>query len=112
MFYKKNEITKAVVTGITDYGVFVLLDNKHSGLIHISQIDNKFINNINDYVEIDEEIYCQVLEEDNKRINLSIKDIDYRNSGKKRRIDSQEFKILKDNLNKWVEDKLKEIENN
>ena len=110
MLYTKNQIVKAVVTGIVDYGIFVKLEDNNCGLIHISQIDDKFISNINDYAELNEEIFCEVISQTQNHINLSVKDIDYRNSGKKLRSEKEEFKSLKDNLDRWIEDKLYEIE--
>lgn len=77
--YNVDTVVLGTVTGIKDYGVFVKLDNFHSGLIHISEIDNHFINNINDYVEMGEVIRVKIVEKcDNNLFKLSIKDVDYR----------------------------------
>ena len=47
--YKVGSVVLGYVTGIKEYGIFVQLDSNTSGLIHISEISNKFINNIYDY---------------------------------------------------------------
>ena len=44
--YKKGDIVKCCVTGLTDYGVFVKVDEEYGGLIHISEISNKYVSNI------------------------------------------------------------------
>ncbi len=113
--YEKGKIVTGCVTGITDYGIFVNLDEYYSGLIHISEISNKFVRDINDYVNIGETIKVKIVEKDDKNfhLKLSIKDINYRNS-KKPRIKIEEtksgFSGLKKHLDGWIEDKLNETD--
>ena len=38
--YKIGDIVSCVVSGIEPYGIFVVVDKKYSGLIHISEISN------------------------------------------------------------------------
>ena len=79
-----NDIVEVTVTGIQKYGAFVLINNKYDGLIHISEISNGYVRNINDYIKIKDRIYAQVVDIDfeNSKFKLSIKNIDYRNDGK------------------------------
>ena len=53
--YKINQIVKAVVTGWTKYGVFVNLKDGYTGMIHISELDTAFVNDIGKYVTNKEE---------------------------------------------------------
>ena len=111
---KINDIIKVVVTGIQKYGAFVLINDKYDGLIHISEISSGYVKNINDYIKIKDEIYAQVvgIDEENNKYKLSIKNIDYRNDG---RFLSDEdnfengFEPLKEHLDLWINDKIKEI---
>ena len=108
--YNKNEIIEGHVTGIEDYGIFIGLDEYYSGLIHISEISNDYVRNINSYVNIGETIKVRVLESDDAtcHVKLSIKGIDYRinNSTKRKIIETGSgFNILKDNLNQWIEER-------
>ena len=77
--YKVGKIVKGNITGIEKYGIFVGLDNFYSGLIHISEVSNDFVRNINDFGEVGETIYVKILEVDEttNHLKLSIKDIDY-----------------------------------
>ena len=59
--YKKGDIVKGVVSGIESYGVFVKIDEDYSGLIHISEISNRFVRNISDYVKQNEIINVKIL---------------------------------------------------
>jgi len=111
---KLNDIIEVVVTGIQKYGVFVLINDKYDGLIHISEISSGYVKNINDYVKIKDRIYAQVvdIDRDNNKFKLSIKNIDYRNGG--RIISDGEnysngFEPLKEHLDLWINEKIKEI---
>ena len=111
---KINDIIEATVTGIQKYGAFVLIDDKYDGLIHISEISSGYVKNINDYIKIKDKIYAQVVDIDreNNKFKLSIKNIDYRNDGKIINTDenySNGFEPLKERLDLWINEKIKEI---
>lgn len=113
---KVNDIIEVVVTGIQKYGAFVLINNKYDGLIHISEISSGYVKNINDYIKIKDKIYAQVvdIDEENNKFKLSIKNIDYRNSGKVINEDNEftnGFEPLKEHLDLWINEKIKEIMN-
>ena len=111
---KINDIIEVTVTGIQKYGAFVLINDKYDGLIHISEISSGYVKNINDYIKIKDKIYAQVvdIDEENNKYKLSIKNIDYRNDGKILNTDdnfSNGFESLKDRLDLWINEKIKEI---
>lgn len=102
-----------VVSGITEYGVFVNFDEYYSGLIHISEISDKFVNDINDYVKIGDKIKVEILSVDNENnhLKLSIKNINYKNINNKKYDKIVEtasgFKTLKVKLPFWIDQYLK-----
>ena len=106
-----GKIIKGRVTGVEKYGIFVHLDNDYNGLIHISEVSEQYVRDINSFVSIDEIIYCQILEIDevNKKIKLSIKDINYKSTPSNRGVEETRlgFLPLKEHLNDWLEEKLK-----
>ena len=53
MDFNLGDIIEVTVTGIENYGIFVSVNDEYTGLIHISEIDNNFVKDIND---IDEDI--------------------------------------------------------
>ena len=111
--YKKGDIIKCQVSGIQEYGIFVNINKYYDGLIHISEVSYDFVKNINDYVNIGDTIYAEVINIDNntQQINLSIKNIDYKNSGKKRtNIIDDGFKPLMEALPIWEEEYIKNKE--
>ena len=69
-----GEIREGKVTGITKFGAFVSLEGGKSGLVHISEVANTFVNDVHDHVQIGQTVKVKILSitEDGK-INLSIK---------------------------------------
>ncbi|MFT6167444.1 MAG: hypothetical protein ACJASF_002143 [Vicingaceae bacterium] len=67
----------ALVTNITNFGAFVDLGVKQDGLVHISNLANKFVNDPNEVVSLGQAIRVKVIEVDaqRKRIQLSLKDV-------------------------------------
>ena len=62
------------VVRITDFGAFVNILPGKDGLVHISQIADERVENINDYLKLGDVVKVRVLEIDNSgRIRLSIK---------------------------------------
>ncbi len=108
--YKVGSVVQGSVTGIESYGIFIGLDDYYSGLIHISEISNNFVKDINEIVEIGEVISVKVLDidEDAYHLKLSIKDIKYKQKKfKEKKIVEigSGFGILSSNLDKWIEEK-------
>ncbi|MBK8491077.1 MAG: RNA-binding transcriptional accessory protein [Saprospirales bacterium] len=65
-----------IVTNITNFGAFVDIGVKQDGLVHISQLANKFVKNPADVVSLQQEVLVKVVDLDvaRKRINLSMKE--------------------------------------
>ncbi|MCD8353380.1 MAG: S1 RNA-binding domain-containing protein [Clostridiales bacterium] len=62
------------VTGITKFGAFVALPGGRSGLVHISEVAYSFVNDVNEFLTVGQEVKVKVIGmEGNNRINLSIK---------------------------------------
>jgi uncharacterized protein len=65
-----------IITNITAFGAFVDIGVHQDGLVHISQLANRFVKNPNDVVKVHQKVMVTVLEVDmpRKRISLSMKD--------------------------------------
>lgn len=114
---KAKDIIKVRITGIQKYGAFATVEDKYNGLIHISEISYGYVKDIHDFVSIGDDIYAEVItvDEDYKRIKLSIKDIDYKKSGVKlkRMAETKSgFAPLGEHLEIWINEKIKEITDN
>ena len=112
--YKQDDIVEGLVTGITEYGIFVSLDEYYSGLIHISEISDDFVRDINHFVKVGETIKVRIIEVDDSEchVKLSIKNINYRINKRKRSLIEETgsgFKILEDNLDNWINDAILKV---
>ena len=69
-----GEILEGRVTGITKFGAFVALPGGKSGLVHISEVANAFVSDVNEYVQVGQTVKVKVLSiSPEGKINLSIK---------------------------------------
>ena len=68
-----GSILEGKVTAIMKFGAFVALGNGKSGLVHISEIANTFVNDVHDFLQEGQTVKVKVLSTENGKINLSIK---------------------------------------
>ena len=93
--YYPGNVVDVKVIGIKPYGVFVSLDDVTTGLIHISEISEHFVSNIDKIVKIGEVVKAKILDinyEENKA-KLSFKALNKRNRYKSKRCSLSEEKI-------------------
>lgn len=74
---KSGMTLNGIINNITDFGVFVDIGIKESGLVHISQICDRYISSPSDVVSIHQHVKVKVLDVDmsRKRISLTMKDV-------------------------------------
>ncbi len=74
---RPGSIVPGVITNITNFGAFVDIGIKEDGLIHISQLANRFIRNPAEVVSLNQKVNVKVLEVDLERgrIHLSLKEV-------------------------------------
>jgi len=110
---KVGDIVKGQITGITVYGVFVSLMDDYTGMVHISEVSNKFIRDLNSKFKIGDIINVKVMEidEDKSQVKLSIKQIDYNVEPTLSKIpeNGEGFKPLEENLPIWTKEKMEEL---
>ena len=70
-------ILPGIVNNVTNFGAFVDIGIKESGLVHISQLSNSFVKTPADVVSLQQEVKVKVLEIDKarKRVSLSMKQV-------------------------------------
>ncbi len=73
--YNVGDVVKATVVSITPFGAFAQIIEGVDGLIHISQIADKRVDNVNDILSVGQEVDVKITEIDieNKRISISIR---------------------------------------
>ena len=64
------------VTGITNFGAFVEIGERTTGLVHISEVADNYVKDINEHLKVGEEITVRVINvEKDGKIGLSIKKV-------------------------------------
>lgn len=74
---KIGMILPGVINNITKFGAFVDVGIKESGLVHISQITDRFIKDPAEVLRLNQQVQVKVLDidESRKRVSLSMKDV-------------------------------------
>jgi small subunit ribosomal protein S1 len=73
--YQPGMIVQGKVTKITNFGVFVELEDELEGLLHISELADHKVENPQDVVKQDQELEVKILrvDLDDRKIGLSLK---------------------------------------
>ena len=74
---KDGQVLPGIVTNITNFGCFVDIGIKENGLVHISQLANKYISDPTEIISLHQHVTVKVIGIDleRKRVQLSMKDI-------------------------------------
>ncbi|NLJ24697.1 MAG: S1 RNA-binding domain-containing protein [Firmicutes bacterium] len=103
MAIEVGSIVEGRVTGITNFGAFVELADGKTGLVHISEVADAYVKDINDYLKQNDRIKVKVININGNKIGLSIKQVNGTNTSNRvnRRISRQDFE---DRLSKFLKD--------
>lgn len=118
---KTGDIIDVTITGIQPYGAFASLPDYTSGLIHISEISDKFVRSVESFVHVGEVIRVKVIDidEESHQAKLSLKAVHtakrkYKRAYKNQREKIQEtplgFNPLKEKLPEWIAQGIKKEE--
>lgn len=73
---QKGFVTEGVIDRIESYGCFVNIGDGLTGLVHISQICNKFLKSPNEVVKLGQTVKVKVLDVEEGKIRLSMKAVE------------------------------------
>ncbi|MFC2728320.1 MAG: S1 domain-containing RNA-binding protein [Centipeda sp. (in: firmicutes)] len=74
MAIEVGSVVEGVITGITNFGAFVELPEGKTGLIHISEVADVYVNDVHDFLRERDSVKVKVLTVDDRgKIGLSIK---------------------------------------
>ncbi len=113
--YQVNNVVLAKVSEVKPYAAFLIFENGTKGMIHISEISDTYIKDIEKFLSKGDEVKVLILqidEKDNfirasyKRVPENEKFSTHSNIKKPLISDEDEFKTLKDNLPTWIADSL------
>ena len=76
MGYEVGSLVEGRVVDIVKFGAFVKIRGGKTGLVHISQISDKFVREVSDYMAVGARVVAKIISVDDKgRVQLSIKDV-------------------------------------
>lgn len=89
---KVGDIVKGSVVNLLDFGAFVKLESGVDGLLHVSQIAREHVEKPSDKLEIGEEVEVLItdINEEERKISLSIKEIEKRKAREARMQEKRE----------------------
>ena len=72
---REGQLLPGIVNNVTNFGCFVDIGIKESGLVHVSNLADKYVSDVNEIVSLHQQVIVKVLEVDvaRKRIQLSMK---------------------------------------
>ena len=103
MSIEVGTIVEGKVTGITNFGAFVDLNGGETGLVHISEVADTYVKDVNNYLKVNENVRVKVIsiDEDGK-IGLSIKQLN--SSNKKQKFKEAPRKSFEDRLSSFLKE--------
>lgn len=71
---RQGQLLPGIVNNITNFGCFVDIGIKESGLVHISNLSDSFVKDVNEHVSLHQQVVVKVLDVDvqRKRIQLAL----------------------------------------
>ena len=74
MAIEVGSVMEGKVTGITNFGAFIELDGGETGLVHISEVADTYVKDINNFLKLEQVVKVKVIAVDKDgKIGLSIK---------------------------------------
>ena len=112
--YEVGEIVDGIITGVESYGFFVDIDDGNKGLVHISEISDGFVKDVNELVKVGDNIKVEIIEVvDNNQYRLSVKNTcSFNKKYSEIRETPLGFNTLKKLLPIWIEKKIEEMNKN
>lgn len=71
MSIEVGDVLEGKVSGITKFGAFIDFEGGASALLHISEISNDYVKNVEDYLSVGDSLKVKVLSTDNGKISVS-----------------------------------------
>jgi small subunit ribosomal protein S1 len=75
--YRRGQVAKGVVTNVTDFGVFLEIEDGVEGLVHVSEISEDKAKNLKEFFKVGEELEVLIISLDkrNRKIGLSLREL-------------------------------------
>lgn len=104
MALEVGQIVEGKVTGITNFGAFIELTTGQTGLVHISEVADKYVKSVNDYLKEGDLVKVKVLTLDKGKIGLSIRQAQANSERSYNNGPKQSRQSFEDKLAKFIKD--------
>lgn len=109
-----GQVVDGVVSNLTKFGAFINLPEDKSGLVHISEISDSYVENVSDFLKKGQQVKVKILSLDDRgKIALSIKQAQKKTS-KPAEVDfsrrNDEELSFEDRLSKFLKDSNEKME--
>ena len=104
MSLEVGQIVDGKVTGITTFGAFIELSNGQTGLVHISEVADEYVKDVNQFLKQNDLVKVKVLNLDKGKIGLSIRQAQPRSEQQRRQQPLQSKQTFEDKLAKFMKD--------
>ena len=119
MKYELNQLVIGKVISVKPYAIFLAFEDGIEGLLHISEISNNYIRDIEKFGSVGDEIKVKILsiDKNNGFLRVSLKQVPpeeafstHKNEARNIPVLTENaFDPLKENLQGWIDNTLKEI---
>ena len=105
-----GKVVEGTVTGITNFGAFIQLPGGDSGLVHISEISDDYVEKVTDYLKKDQRVKVKVLSiSKDGKISLSIRQAKPKNTNPieidwNKTDEQQKYMSFEDRLSQFLKD--------
>ncbi len=100
MALEVGQIVEGKVTGITNFGAFIELSTGQTGLVHISEVADEYVKDVNHFLKQNDLVKVKVLNLDKGKIGLSIRQA----QPPSERMTKQNRQSFEDKLAKFMKD--------
>ncbi len=109
MAVQVGSIVEGKVTGITNFGAFIELGGGETGLIHISEVADTYVKDVNDFLKLEQQVKVKVISIDKGKIGLSIKQLEKKRPRQQQQQQQQHRRArpkqsFEDKLSKFLKD--------
>ena len=104
MSLEVGQIVEGKVTGITHFGAFIELSSGQTGLVHISEVADGYVKDVNEFLKLNDMVKVKILNMENTKIGLSIRQAQPSAGRRQKHQHQQQPQSFEDKLTKFLKD--------
>ncbi|HVS18609.1 MAG TPA: Tex-like N-terminal domain-containing protein, partial [Planctomycetota bacterium] len=69
----KDRVVEGIITNVTSFGAFVDLGLDHDGMVHVSEISDRYVRDARELISVGQTVRARILDGSSQRVALSLK---------------------------------------